>query len=119
MLLPTGWLASASWVTLAALACFQPTSARPQNAIEYPASLDGHDLDRRAGSFYLRILPLGASITFGKDDTKSSTGNGYRKFLRDQLRYDGWQVNMVGTLSHGTMRDRVCHFSFSRAILLP
>ncbi|OBT92656.2 hypothetical protein VE01_09799 [Pseudogymnoascus verrucosus] len=106
MLLSTGWLASASSVMLVALACVQSTSARPQNGTEYPTNFDSHDLDRRAGSFYLRILPLGASITFGVDATNPNTGNGYRKFLRDQLRYDGWQVNMVGTLSSGTMRDR-------------
>lgn len=105
MLLSTSWLPSAGWVTLAALACFQSTSAIPQNGT--------------AKDFYLRILPLGASITFGVDATEPNTGNGYRKFLRDQLRYEGWQVNMVGSKSSGTMRDRVCHLSFSRAILLP
>src|SRR5690242_5279196 len=59
-------------------------------------------LSARAGTFYLRILPLGASITWGE---KSTDGNSYRKHLRDQLRFDGWNVNMVGSRSNGTMND--------------
>ncbi|KAK1849322.1 killer toxin subunits alpha beta [Colletotrichum chrysophilum] len=47
----------------------------------------------------LRILPLGASIVFG---VGSSTGNGFRKPLRDALRYDGFEVNMVGTRHNAT-----------------
>lgn len=31
----------------------------------------------------------------------------FRKFLRDQLRKDGWKVNMVGSKSEGTMADNV------------
>ncbi|KAK9590735.1 hypothetical protein V6Z92_003825 [Aspergillus fumigatus] len=50
----------------------------------------------------LRILPLGASITWGY---LSSTGNGYRKPLRDKLRFEGWEVDMVGSKSNGDMRD--------------
>ncbi|KAI1765641.1 carbohydrate esterase family 3 protein [Hypoxylon sp. FL1150] len=50
----------------------------------------------------LRILPLGASIVWGLE---SSDGNGFRLPLRSQLRYEGYNVNMVGTLSHGTMKD--------------
>ncbi|KAL5003758.1 SGNH hydrolase-type esterase domain-containing protein [Aspergillus recurvatus] len=50
----------------------------------------------------LRILPLGASITWGKN---SPTGNGYRGFLRDKLRYAGWEVDMVGSKHHGDMGD--------------
>ncbi|KAL6231701.1 hypothetical protein BDW75DRAFT_233408 [Aspergillus navahoensis] len=50
----------------------------------------------------LRILPLGASITWG---LFSEIGNGYRKPLRDQLRYDGWAVNMVGSQENGPMTD--------------
>ncbi|KAJ5153937.1 Lipase GDSL [Penicillium coprophilum] len=52
--------------------------------------------------FPLRILPLGASITMGY---KSKDGNGYRKWLRQQLRYAGWEVDMIGTLKNGTMHD--------------
>jgi hypothetical protein len=62
-------------------------------------------LDRRAAKdFYLRVMPLGASITQGY---KSSDGNGYRKWLRAQLRYKGWKVNMVGSQKDGTMADSV------------
>jgi hypothetical protein len=59
---------------------------------------------RDAKDFYLRILPLGASITQGLE---SSDGNGYRKLLRQQLRWKGWKVNMVGTKNDGTMSDNV------------
>lgn len=57
--------------------------------------------------FWLRIMPLGASITAGTNGPDGSDGNGYRKYLRDQLRFDGWEVNMVGTFTHGTMADSV------------
>jgi hypothetical protein len=61
-------------------------------------------LRRITQSDYLRILPLGASITQGVDST---TGNGYRKPLRDKLRSLGWKVNMVGTKRDGSMVDNV------------
>jgi hypothetical protein len=68
-------------------------------------NLPGGKLSRRATKDeYLRILPLGASITQGVD---SSTGNGYRKPLRDKLRSEGWLVNMVGTKQDGNMVDNV------------
>ncbi|KAK3319424.1 SGNH hydrolase-type esterase domain-containing protein [Apodospora peruviana] len=51
----------------------------------------------------LRIMPLGASVTFG---VGSSTGNSYRKDLRDLLtQQGGHQVNMVGTHKHGAFAD--------------
>ncbi|KAL1595344.1 hypothetical protein SLS60_010035 [Paraconiothyrium brasiliense] len=56
-----------------------------------------------AKDFYLRIMPLGASITEG---VRSSDGNGYRKYLRDQLRWKGWRVNMVGSKQNGNMADK-------------
>ncbi|KAM0549173.1 hypothetical protein ACHAPJ_009482 [Fusarium lateritium] len=60
-------------------------------------------LNRRAAKdFYLRLMPLGASITQGY---KSTDGNGYRKWLRAQLRFRGWKVNMVGSKQDGTMAD--------------
>lgn len=55
-----------------------------------PASVG---IDRRAdgaADFFLRIMPLGASITQGY---ASTDGNGYRKHLRDRLRFAGWKVN--------------------------
>ncbi|KAL1610851.1 hypothetical protein SLS60_002522 [Paraconiothyrium brasiliense] len=54
--------------------------------------------------FFLRILPLGASITKGLT-SEAYGGNGYRKPLRDALRFTGWPVNMVGTKHDGTMHD--------------
>ncbi|KAL4918732.1 SGNH hydrolase-type esterase domain-containing protein [Aspergillus aurantiobrunneus] len=67
----------------------------PQNA---PLSLP----PRATKPFLLRVMPLGASITVGY---RSSDGNGYRKFLREQLRYAGWDVDMVGGMANGTMKD--------------
>ncbi|KAL7623485.1 hypothetical protein AAE478_007167 [Parahypoxylon ruwenzoriense] len=50
----------------------------------------------------LRIMPLGASITFGYGSTD---GNGYRKDLRDQLEAYGNKINMVGANPGGKMKD--------------
>ncbi|KAL5362232.1 SGNH hydrolase-type esterase domain-containing protein [Aspergillus floccosus] len=50
----------------------------------------------------LRIMPLGASITAGY---RSTDGNGYRNYLWEQLRYEGWEVDMVGSLRSGDMQD--------------
>ncbi|KAL4901476.1 SGNH hydrolase-type esterase domain-containing protein [Aspergillus multicolor] len=52
--------------------------------------LEGHSL---------RILPPGASITNGEG---SSHRNGYRKHLRDALRYAQAEVDMVGSKRDGT-----------------
>nr|POE75507.1 hypothetical protein CFP56_53619 [Quercus suber] len=64
------------------------------------------ELTRRAGSINngvdLKILPLGASITFGTD---SSDGNGYRLALRNMLENNGNKVGYVGTLFHGSMTN--------------
>jgi hypothetical protein len=68
---------------------------------EYDSSLARRDTEY----FTLRVMPLGASITQGY---LSSDNNGYRKVLREQLRYSGWPVNMVGSLEDGTMLDNVC-----------
>lgn len=61
---------------------------------------DTHIFKKRAEDLYLRILPLGASITRG---VPSSDNNGYRKALREQLRFEGWEVNMVGSKQDGTI----------------
>lgn len=47
---------------------------------------------------WLRILPLGASIVRGFGEGGKQT-DGFRKPLRDHLREDGYQVNMVGSQS--------------------
>ncbi|KAK3324401.1 SGNH hydrolase-type esterase domain-containing protein [Cercophora scortea] len=50
----------------------------------------------------LRIMPLGASVTFG---VGSTTGDSYRKDLRDLLVQAGYQVNLVGQQKHGSFAD--------------
>ncbi|KAL3474296.1 SGNH hydrolase-type esterase domain-containing protein [Aspergillus californicus] len=57
---------------------------------------------RATKPFLLRVMPLGASITVGY---RSDDGTGYRKSLREQLRFAGWEVDMVGSLKNGTMKD--------------
>lgn len=74
-------------------------------------SIEEHGLvSARATGQWLRIMPLGASITAGqRGDGNSSNDvshNGYRKPLRDQLRSRGYNVNMIGCLADGQMRDR-------------
>ncbi|KAF9873790.1 gdsl-like lipase acylhydrolase [Colletotrichum karsti] len=54
------------------------------------------------GNVSLRLMPLGASITYG---LKSSDGNGYREKLRNALIADGNPVDMVGNHPNGTMED--------------
>lgn len=48
-------------------------------------------------------MSLGASVTFG---TGSSTGNSYRKDLRDQLVAAGQTVNFVGEFQNGNFTNR-------------
>jgi len=55
-----------------------------------------------ANGIPLRIMPLGASITFG---VESSDGNGYRNDVRKALVAGGNPVNMVGSQRGGTMKD--------------
>ncbi|KAK7229924.1 hypothetical protein V2G26_002094 [Clonostachys chloroleuca] len=50
----------------------------------------------------LRIMPLGASITWGY---LSSTGNGYRQDLLESLNGAGYTVDYVGSQQSGTMAD--------------
>ncbi|KAK5637685.1 hypothetical protein RRF57_013400 [Xylaria bambusicola] len=71
----------------------------PNNASFHNATL------RIPQSFYLRIMPLGASITYGDPAEKASLGRSYRKFIRDYLRFRGWKVNMVGSRRFGQFAD--------------
>lgn len=50
----------------------------------------------------LRIMALGASVTFG---IGSTTGDSYRKDLRDLLVGDGNEVSFVGSLRNGNFSD--------------
>ena len=63
----------------------------------------------------LRVLPLGASITWG---TASSDKNGYRKALRDAMRFAGHPVSMVGSHRNGDMNDNVSAYSNITPIVL-
>jgi hypothetical protein len=59
--------------------------------------------------FPLRILPLGASITWGQ---ASTDGNGYRNHLRELLEQRCTLVDMVGNVQSGGMPDNVRSFTF-------
>jgi hypothetical protein len=87
---------AALWLTLLSLAA----------AISLPEPVGSTIQARDADKFLLRIMPLGASITMGY---KSTDGNGYREYIRQQLRHEGWQVDMVGSKRNGTMHNNVCH----------
>lgn len=50
----------------------------------------------------MRVLCLGASITYGYESTD---GNGYRYGLRGALVGGGNVVNMIGSVSHGNMNN--------------
>ncbi|MHA6764025.1 ricin-type beta-trefoil lectin domain protein [Streptacidiphilus sp. PAMC 29251] len=50
----------------------------------------------------LRLEPLGDSITYGY---QSSTGNGYRGPLWNELAAEGHQLDFVGSVKGGTMSD--------------
>jgi lysophospholipase L1-like esterase len=62
--------------------------------------------DLVGGEVDIRLMPLGASITFG---LTSSDGNGYRAHLRDHIVSDGGvdtsHVDMVGSIQAGDMAD--------------
>ncbi|CAI7589575.1 unnamed protein product [Penicillium glandicola] len=94
------------WVVQACLIWLTLVSASPTVSDNLILSADSENVStlqaRDTKPFMLRILPLGASITMGY---KSKDGNGYRKWLREQLRYAGWEVDMVGTMKTGTMHD--------------
>ncbi|ROT40793.1 hypothetical protein SODALDRAFT_105063 [Sodiomyces alkalinus F11] len=89
----------------------QPCAALPYSAGLEPSQSPNYEnikLLKRADArdFYLRVMPLGASITAGEHGPEDDTQmNGYRKFLRDKLRLRGWKVNMVGSFNRGLMKD--------------
>lgn len=89
---------------------YQRAAARHSvDSLEDFTQWDRKQLLPRAGQ-WLRIMPLGASITDGQrgdgQTTNDVSHNGYRKPLRDQLRSRGYNVNMIGCVSSGQMRDR-------------
>ncbi|KAJ5214936.1 hypothetical protein N7468_010615 [Penicillium chermesinum] len=99
-------LSLALWAGVATMVSALPSHGVALEQQDVPSNnMTSKSLEARITStpLLLRILPLGASITWGY---LSSTGNGYRKPLRDQLRYAGYEVDMVGTKQNGDMVDR-------------
>jgi len=93
---------SVSWsATDSSTTGFSSPLARAGVAVNH-FSLGPRALAPLSASVPLRIMPLGASITYGQG---SSDGNGYRGPLRDQLVGAGNIVNMVGSRPHGVMVD--------------
>ena len=93
------------WLTIRVVLAIPDFQSLPiYNGSDVFATHSSSELRPRDGVKDLRILPLGASITNGY---KSSSGNGYRKPLRDQLRFMGYEVDMIGSLKTGTMKDNV------------
>ncbi|KHN99967.1 Esterase, SGNH hydrolase-type [Metarhizium album ARSEF 1941] len=76
------------------------TDQKPSPARAPPASMPRGEATRVKVA--LRLMPLGASITYGQG---SSTGNGYRGDLHDLLTSNGYAVGMVGSRRHGSMED--------------
>lgn len=77
-----------------------PRVGSAPNPVDIPREFQTRDV----GAFYLRVMPLGASIVEG---VKSSDGNGFRDELRSQLEAKNWRVNMVGSKQNGNMTDNV------------
>ncbi|KAJ5099979.1 hypothetical protein N7532_006980 [Penicillium argentinense] len=105
-LAPIRWVAQACLLCLLCLTLLSPLTVARSFALPLGVSFDtrGNELTTRADDekFLLRIMPLGASITLGY---KSTDGNGYREWIRQQLRSEGWPVQMVGSRRFGKMRD--------------
>ncbi|PKS10949.1 hypothetical protein jhhlp_002708 [Lomentospora prolificans] len=104
-----GWFTTSILTVLSVAVSALPTAPAFTNDTDF----DSFDLDvdsfhlnhlgkRAAPDWYFRILPLGASIVWGLGSTK---GNGFRKPLRDQLRFHEFKVNMVGSKVNGDMAD--------------
>jgi hypothetical protein len=108
---PIHWVVQACliWLTLlsASVAASLPNYSNDLSSATADGSTDIATIQARGTKpFMLRILPLGASITQGY---KSKDGNGYRKWLRQQLRYAGWEVDMIGSKKTGTMHNNVSY----------
>ncbi|GAM42228.1 ankyrin repeat-containing protein [Talaromyces pinophilus] len=78
------------------------TTAVPTPTVSPTNNCNGKNVGSAFDSLMLQILPLSGSITWGQ---QSPSGNGYRKYLRNALVDDGANVNVVGTIKHGTMDD--------------
>ncbi|KAH8657733.1 hypothetical protein BX600DRAFT_400504 [Xylariales sp. PMI_506] len=83
-----------------------PINPNAPGSLGNASAADSHEISaagkRQTDLVDLRILPLGASIVWG---LQSTTGNGFRGPLRNQLRWEGYNVDMVGTKYNGDMAD--------------
>ncbi|RYP85137.1 hypothetical protein DL769_001041 [Monosporascus sp. CRB-8-3] len=95
-------LVIASYGALLLLTLLSTVLARAVPGHDVATLNERDELHNRAGRFYLRIMPLGASITRGDPGDPELEGRGYRKYLRDRLRVRGWKVNMVGSQRWGS-----------------
>lgn len=95
-----------TWAHLLLVLFVSSALATPYNHALHPPGTGTHfevsqklpPRQNAAKPFLLRIMPLGASITAGEG---TNPPNGYRKPLRDKLRWRGWPVNMVGSRLDG------------------
>ncbi|KAJ5759045.1 Lipase GDSL [Penicillium odoratum] len=112
--IPINLIIRACLLCVALLSPFVATGSPDSNPVP-TITTDRDDITilraRAENQFLLRIMPLGASITNGY---RSTGHNGYRNWIRQQLRYEGWDVEMVGSLRNGTMIDNFNegHFGF-------
>lgn len=113
---PSSWVGRALWLFLL---CALPLPAATLS-LPHSSALEGSDLSvdqsptlqaRDNDRFLLKIMPLGASITWGY---LSTDGNGYRNWIRQQLRNQSWEVEMVGSKRHGDMLDNVRSFCLAQ-----
>ncbi|KAK0099309.1 hypothetical protein ONS96_008539 [Cadophora gregata f. sp. sojae] len=88
-------------VQVSAFSIFRNEENDPVFNATFPTARYGAAAEKRATNS-LRILSLGASIMSG---VGSSTGNGCRKYLRDAFRQLSYEVDMVGGLHNGNMKD--------------
>ncbi|KAE8138735.1 hypothetical protein BDV38DRAFT_281664 [Aspergillus pseudotamarii] len=104
---PVDWAVQTCILGLSMLSLASVSPYVPDGSFTGIISYDGFSLlneisqltPRDEKPFTLRIMPLGASITYGY---QSTDGNGYRRWLRQQLRHAGWWVNMVGSNPNDT-----------------
>lgn len=79
---------------LFSLAASLPFNESLGEFFEDDPSIFSDNIAPRQEKWTLRIMPIGASITAGHG---SSPEDGYRKSLRNMLRFTGHPVNMVGS----------------------
>ena len=91
----------AATLVMALTAAFGVAGGTAAPALASSAGGAGHPVAAATAST-LRLMPLGDSITWG---VGSSTGNGYRGPLWNDLSAEGHSLDFVGTGQNGTMSD--------------